>query len=545
MALKLKEKNLINNLLKTSYFVALLPVISVFTISLSSVTWSSNANAAAKNYSNTWFEIEVILFNQLGDKSQLREAFPDSSIIPEPVNIIDLLGPYLTPDISHLKSRIANCPEFSPKHSAIQTTPYLDTQFTLQYQPFDKEMDQNIANNYQLFNDNKFDIENQLSRFLMVHNDLFESIEIVDELEDSTELKSKFELNSINTAYKNHSFEQVQHKNYIFGSYNIPSKFCIVPEAFFTEYKQQHPYFAYNGEAPKSVPSLLSGEEDLTTDRPYLINKTSLQLVDIVNDLKRSRNFKPLLHMGWRQITKTKNEAIPLKLYAGENLMRAYSQALTDYQQTLNNNNTSEEKQIDLADNVANYITEQDFINELDANNEQSFLGNQATINEKVKTVENQALEKKIALILKQAKTVKPTLETLLNDLRSDADNLVNPMSNLLMKGSEFNTNAPLTAPEIPPQAWTIEGYLKVEVDHFLHITADFNVINLSLAEQATQQLISQESIPLKSIRFEQNKRVRSTEIHYFDHPFMGMIVQIRRHKQIPVDDINTEGDTE
>ena len=26
---------------------------------------------------------------------------------------------------------------------------------------------------------------------------------------------------------------------------------------------------------------------------------------------------------------------------------------------------------------------------------------------------------------------------------------------------------------------------------------------------------------------------MRSNEIHYFDHPYMGMIVQIRRHKQL------------
>ena len=28
---------------------------------------------------------------------------------------------------------------------------------------------------------------------------------------------------------------------------------------------------------------------------------------------------------------------------------------------------------------------------------------------------------------------------------------------------------------------------------------------------------------------FDQNRRLRSGEIHYFDHPLMGMIVQIRK----------------
>ena len=31
-----------------------------------------------------------------------------------------------------------------------------------------------------------------------------------------------------------------------------------------------------------------------------------------------------------------------------------------------------------------------------------------------------------------------------------------------------------------------------------------------------------------KAIRFKQDRRVISGEVHYFDHPYMGMIVQIR-----------------
>ena len=84
-----------------------------------------------------------------------------------------------------------------------------------------------------------------------------------------------------------------------------------------------------------------------------------------------------------------------------------------------------------------------------------------------------------------------------------------------------------------PVQPWSIEGFLKVEVERYLHITADFNVVNSSLAEQATKRLQPGNDLTVKSIRFQQNKRVRSNEIHYFDHPYMGMIVQIRRHKQL------------
>ena len=36
----------------------------------------------------------------------------------------------------------------------------------------------------------------------------------------------------------------------------------------------------------------------------------------------------------------------------------------------------------------------------------------------------------------------------------------------------------------------------------------------------------------LMSIPLEQNRRVKSDEIHYLDHPEMGMVIQIRKMAQ-------------
>jgi hypothetical protein len=98
-----------------------------------------------------------------------------------------------------------------------------------------------------------------------------------------------------------------------------------------------------------------------------------------------------------------------------------------------------------------------------------------------------------------------------------------------------------LAAPIKPPQNWTLDGFLKVEVDFYLHITADFNVMNMSLAQLATQQLLStsneQKYTQLKTINFKQDRRVRSTEIHYFDHPYIGMIIRILPYKK-PIEEV-------
>jgi hypothetical protein len=52
-----------------------------------------------------------------------------------------------------------------------------------------------------------------------------------------------------------------------------------------------------------------------------------------------------------------------------------------------------------------------------------------------------------------------------------------------------------------------------------------------TISEQLTEQALADEK-NYKPIRFQQNRRVISGEIHYFDHPYIGMIVQIRKHKR-------------
>ncbi|WP_404339834.1 CsiV family protein [Pseudoalteromonas mariniglutinosa] len=66
--------------------------------------------------------------------------------------------------------------------------------------------------------------------------------------------------------------------------------------------------------------------------------------------------------------------------------------------------------------------------------------------------------------------------------------------------------------------SWELTGLMKIYVRHYLYINADFD-ISKKLANGDYEKA-----------RFSQFKRVISGEIHYFDHPRMGMIVQIRRY---------------
>ncbi|WP_462158227.1 CsiV family protein [Pseudoalteromonas sp. GB56] len=64
---------------------------------------------------------------------------------------------------------------------------------------------------------------------------------------------------------------------------------------------------------------------------------------------------------------------------------------------------------------------------------------------------------------------------------------------------------------------WELDGFLKVHLNHYLYITS--NLITRHSGDTDTEV----------SAEFSQFRRVISGEIHYFDHPQIGMLVQIRR----------------
>ncbi|MCL1124328.1 peptidoglycan binding protein CsiV [Shewanella surugensis] len=95
---------------------------------------------------------------------------------------------------------------------------------------------------------------------------------------------------------------------------------------------------------------------------------------------------------------------------------------------------------------------------------------------------------------------------------------------------------------------WQLDGTLNIYLNHYLYIEAALN-----LREKGTKQVLitkdslsdtakgynldnsatETESTPyLYAIPLKQNRRVRSGEVHYFDHPKMGMIIQIRKMTQ-------------
>ena len=157
------------------------------------------------------------------------------------------------------------------------------------------------------------------------------------------------------------------------------------------------------------------------------------------------------------------------------------------------------------------------------------------------------------------------------NDRFNENDDLVSKIRQALddidqvdIRGAATNDELPLLqVPEvdenlIPEQVWELDGLFKLYLQNigsvpYLHIDSQFNFRQPTILEDyqlpeaylipvdvltGTQvtDTATNEATPtyfLKPYRFQQLRRVISRQIHYFDHPMFGMVVQIRRY-QIP-----------
>ncbi|MCL1048365.1 peptidoglycan binding protein CsiV [Shewanella abyssi] len=93
---------------------------------------------------------------------------------------------------------------------------------------------------------------------------------------------------------------------------------------------------------------------------------------------------------------------------------------------------------------------------------------------------------------------------------------------------------------------WKLDGTLNIYLEHYLFIETAFNLREegektvtfthhdtASFSSERQETALESVTSPfLYSIPMKQNRRVRSDEVHYFDHPKMGMIIQIRKMEQ-------------
>ena len=487
--------------------------------------FSQQLSAADNKDADRWFEMEVILFSQLGDKEQLKEQFPENVVLPKYKEVIDLLGPYLNPDIASLKQLLPSCddpiyPEsfLNQAVTQIEKQPYYVEKSLLELKEsiINLENDNLGSSSQTSFSDGthtqnteEYSEQNNIVDLALETDETYDS-DLSDQPLVLTLSAEQLKQQTLLLKEAEDEFSPIQF-SYADETASFNQQICTISIEEFKELNQSiknsiyENYTAFNID---KVPSTINNTEDIFSDNDYLLSAESLQLTDIVKQLSRSKNFKPLMHFGWRQKTKTKRLAVPMKIFAGENFGFQYEQELQKFQQQLIASKDQEDILHDALYRDTIVVEE---------------------LSEEV--IKQQAITERLQALIAKLPNLPTDTISLLDEVNKDIS-LTNTM---------LNPSNMLTAPTKPPQNWTLEGFLKVEVDFYLHITADINVMNMSLAQLATQQLLpvdaEQDAIQLKTINLKQDRRVRSKEIHYFDHPYMGMIIRILPYKK-PIEEV-------
>jgi len=502
------------------------PILRITALSTALLLNLCGAAHAAK-VDKRWFEVEVILFSQLGDKTKLLENFSGESTLPNYRHVIDLLTPYIHPNTNSLRLQLPSC------ELKQYPVPFIDTQAKLPALHTEKSLEElsmlvheSSSESNQLVSNESLNVSDK-SELLV--NDLKEAafnedvvsntnvsaaVVTQDNSEDSGENSpnvtgeinnevppalvglTKAEIALVEQAelaftalpltfnYQNiTTFEDTLCQPIVTNENSTVADFYALAD------HKNSPDFPV-----EQLTGTIDGNEFIDNNQPYLIDADSLKLKDITLQLRRSKNFRPLLHLGWRQpLTNRKKPSLEpaIRLFSGQHYQQSYQDQLSAYQQA---------------------ITE-------------SALAELSSDNEMSPDVENEAaalspIAQRIHHIIDAIDTANLSTDRIIEELDSPA--LTVQLNELASQTVE------LTPPVMPNQDWYLDGYFRLHLNHYLFITADFNVA----VPNGNAQNNDESKKPFKLIPFKQNKRVISKEVHYFDHPYMGMVVQIRRYKK-------------
>lgn len=111
----------------------------------------------------------------------------------------------------------------------------------------------------------------------------------------------------------------------------------------------------------------------------------------------------------------------------------------------------------------------------------------------------------------------------------SDDPQLLNPLTENIERES-------LASSPLVPEGGHIDGSITLSLARYLHLRTDISYINpdVYLAEQIARQ--DTESPSVERFVLRESRRMRSKEIHYFDHPYFGIITLVTPYERpVPV----------
>lgn len=229
---------------------------------------------------------------------------------------------------------------------------------------------------------------------------------------------------------------------------------------------------------PQRLAAVITGKGE-HQNTPYLADASALQFSDIASKIRRLPGNQILLHTAWRQAPVTERRAIASRWFAGTN----YSQQFDYWGQPLQ---TAAQPELESTIDIASPVIVADDSDQDDMLSNIELLLQQLQANSQLPATQNSPLD-------------------------------------------SISADTVLTANQLPDQVWQLDGLFKLHLDHYLFVNTEFNL------RQPGQD-------KLNTIYVRQSRRVISGEVHYLDHPYLGIVLQIRRYEP-PQPDIEAESE--
>ncbi|WP_288389366.1 CsiV family protein [uncultured Alteromonas sp.] len=504
-----------------------------------------------------WFDVEVIVFERKVAMSALEEQFDLADSLAVPATDADVIGAVITPDISMLKQGIAVCgetntlewPEFDYFASASSEANAQGTNQTSKVISEETNLNQlqTTQTNFAAELGSPSLMGNQASTDTLLNDDLSDNGLSAEEIAGYwTEFLGLDETETV----------------------TVPNQpYCVVQKPWLSYYDSKwHIHRPDNRlPAPKELPITPEGSDWPLASHAHLLTKNAQEMTSLSRQIRQNRDLTRLLHVTWRQPVKFgKDEAFNVRLFAGNNFSDEFDQdgVQRPPQPPLRFGNTASISGSSGSNSSGSnssglngfdensYQNLEDKIQSLDANTS----GTSGISGTSETNGSNDYQGNSQPLGLNATST-----ETITSDFFYDLDARLASPTPILFKdllaldnadviddADESNISAAFRAP-----IWKVDGNMKVFLKYinrvpYLHIDSELfyrqpipvkgqAAASSSSSMSSKSSNVSASATPeyqLVSLPFSEQRRVISNQLHYFDHPLFGMVVQIRRYKR-------------
>ena len=304
---------------------------------------------------------------------------------------------------------------------------------------------------------------------------------------------------------------------------------------------------------PASLPIIIEGHDWPRASRAHLLSSEQQSLTSISRQIRSNRELERLFHATWRQpVAFGKDNAFNVRLYGGRNYSDEYELS-GEQRPKIAQITLSELQNISAIDNLFSGPAN------LDSTTSVSLTGA-----EEVQTnVPAQQIELNDGSQGQNTNTERPILvsapdifSTLEQKLSTPAPIPFEAFKALDLPEMFDDNDDSSVSNALRTPIWEIDGTMKVFLKYinrvpYLHIdsalfyrqpvplsyfsNSDIDAINQTIALNTADNdngAATEVEYRLASVPLAEQRRVISTQLHYFDHPLFGFIVQIRRYQR-------------